>query len=1148
MNIIQTLLSNGPALDLPQGWLGWTGWAIFVLLIVALCWEWRRYNQAWRDHSRLSNPAWLWALLLVSVAPTTLFLGIRLPATAWLTPPQLPMESPAPFIMLLSAIPWMLAAGFFGPTYAAITGFLSGLCLAIWGDHNPFTPLGIALLALIFGVAIRQRYRTPFYRLLRSPVLAAILLALIYPFIYLIKTALTIGGSLVNRLDYSLVHLPLSALAMAIGVIIGSLFVQGIALAVPRRWGVIHSTADLLPSPAESSLQARFLYNFIPWAVVIFIILTAGDWIVADRAARELLWARMQNNAQVAAESVPYFIITGKNQIKHLASTPARYQVPKEQLLGVLEDDALTLPFFSQLILLDANGDLLSAYPDDRYTGEQTPTTERDGITLAKGGLEAVQLYNIAPNPGDKSAQISFIATIFDRASSATPTVKGVLVGRTKLSENPFFKPTADILSSLGDMHGEGLLVDGQGYILVGPEPKLVMTTYTSGITRPVAKLGGLVKDTDLSSDQSLSYEEQAPDGTRYLGFSQQALGTDWKVIFTIPASQAQQLALRFATPLLGTLFALSIISVIIFRLGLNVVTRNLKTLSAEAGRIAEGQLDQALQVDGEDEVSNLRRSFEQMRLSLKARLDELNRLLAVSQGVASRLDIHEAIQPALEAALATGASVARLVLAPNSLPELDSNTAASTAPTSLGIALANQKPATTPAPSNLYQELDQQILAQTRQQDRLVLSSLTRPRLFALKATAQNPASLLAIALRHEQDYYGALWIGFEQPHQFSEEELRFMVTLAGQTALAVANTRHFMNAEIGRQRLAAIVDSTPDPVMVIDQQDHLLLANLAACQVFNLNLEKDVDQPIGKIIAQKELLDILHASVTEKKTVEVILPLRASSNGQVYLATASSVTTGQPGVTLGRVCILRDVTRLKELDGLKSDFLNAVSHDLRSPLTQIRGYATMLDMVGPLNDQQTAYVQKITQGADDMSHLVSNLLDLNRIQSGIELQLDRLSVYALAEKAIETLHPQTIQKKISIVNEIPPQGSPIIEVDAALFQQALFNLLENAVKYTRSEGKVQLRCQVQTDHVTLIISDNGMGISPVDLPHLFEKFFRGAQPSSSKDTRGIGLGLAIVKSIIERHNGKVSAESQLGRGSTFYLTIPHQQPKTRM
>jgi signal transduction histidine kinase len=243
-----------------------------------------------------------------------------------------------------------------------------------------------------------------------------------------------------------------------------------------------------------------------------------------------------------------------------------------------------------------------------------------------------------------------------------------------------------------------------------------------------------------------------------------------------------------------------------------------------------------------------------------------------------------------------------------------------------------------------------------------------------------------------------------------------------------------------------------------------------------------------------------------------------------------------------MGRVCVLRDVTHFKELDALKSEFVSTVSHDLRSPLTLMRGYATMLEMVGQLNEQQTNYVRKIIAGVESMGRLVNNLLDLGRIESGIGLQLETVNVQDVVERVIGSLQLQAAQKRIQLTSEFPPGSQPLVEADQALLQQALHNLIENAIKYTRPEGKVHVRMRMQPIGVVFEVIDNGSGISPVDQPRLFEKFYRGAQ-QGSKEQRGTGLGLAIVKSIAERHGGRVWAESQLGKGSTFYLAIPIHQ-----
>ncbi len=344
-------------------------------------------------------------------------------------------------------------------------------------------------------------------------------------------------------------------------------------------------------------------------------------------------------------------------------------------------------------------------------------------------------------------------------------------------------------------------------------------------------------------------------------------------------------------------------------------------------------------------------------------------------------------------------------------------------------------------------------------------------------------------------------------------------------------------MNAEIGRQRLAAVLASTPDPVLVIDQQNRLLLSNPAAWRVLGLGTEWEEGQPIDQVIQHKGLLDLLGAAADEKRIDEIRL-----GEDRSYYATAAPVLA--EGHRVGRVCILRDITYFKELDALKSEFVATVSHDLRSPLTLMRGYATMLEMVGELNEQQSNYVRRIVSGVESMSRLVSNLLDLGRIEAGIGLQLEMLPVHDIVERVTGALQLQATQKRINLTTHIPEHTIPLIEADQALLQQALHNLVENAIKYTEPGGQVSVRLGTRPDCLVFEVSDTGIGIAPVDQPRLFEKFFRGAQQGAKK-SGGSGLGLAIVKSIVERHGGQIWVESQLGKGSTFYMSIPLRQNK---
>jgi signal transduction histidine kinase len=370
-----------------------------------------------------------------------------------------------------------------------------------------------------------------------------------------------------------------------------------------------------------------------------------------------------------------------------------------------------------------------------------------------------------------------------------------------------------------------------------------------------------------------------------------------------------------------------------------------------------------------------------------------------------------------------------------------------------------------------------------------------------------------------------------------FSESDVRFVTTLAGQAALAVANAHLYLNVEAARRQLEAIINSTPDPVVVTDHRNRLLLANRAAAFALQIPDSKSDGEPTEKVIKLKPLIGLLQGTSSGNQSAEIVLP-----DKRTYLATASSVVVeGRP---VGRVCILRDVTHFKELDNMKSEFVATVSHDLRSPLTLMRGYATMLEMVGELNEQQQGYVKKIISGVENMSRLVNNLLDLGRIEIGVGLQVEDVPVLDILERVTGALQLQADQKNIGLNVELSKDMPNALEADSALLHQAVYNLVENAIKYTPAGGRVTIRARPEPDHLVFEVEDSGIGIPAEDMPRLFEKFYRGKQ-REARAQHGTGLGLAIVHSIAESHGGKVRVDSEVGKGSTFYLKIPLTQPK---
>jgi signal transduction histidine kinase len=270
-----------------------------------------------------------------------------------------------------------------------------------------------------------------------------------------------------------------------------------------------------------------------------------------------------------------------------------------------------------------------------------------------------------------------------------------------------------------------------------------------------------------------------------------------------------------------------------------------------------------------------------------------------------------------------------------------------------------------------------------------------------------------------------------------------------------------------------------------------------------------------------------------TETRTEEIML-----NDGRTLYGSASSISDGG-GEVLGRVAVMRDITHLKELDAMKSEFVATVSHDLRAPLTYMRGYATMLPMVGPLSPKQQDYTEKVMAGIEQMTELIDDLLDLGRIEAGVGLVREMCSLADIARSVVETQKPQALSRGLNL--RTGKLADRIIAGDHGLLRHAIANLVENAIKYTPTDGTITVAVEEQDSALVISVKDTGLGIAPADQARLFERFYR-VKRRETVDITGSGLGLAIVKSIAQWHRGRVWVESQVGEGATFYILIPFE------
>jgi len=324
---------------------------------------------------------------------------------------------------------------------------------------------------------------------------------------------------------------------------------------------------------------------------------------------------------------------------------------------------------------------------------------------------------------------------------------------------------------------------------------------------------------------------------------------------------------------------------------------------------------------------------------------------------------------------------------------------------------------------------------------------------------------------------------------------------------------------------RYSHVLANLVDGFILAKMDGHLLIVNQASRHIFQLGDEPSEGKLVSEVFSHPDLLDVFKTHNTFPHRREISL-----ENGQVYSAQASLIPD------TGIAIVLQEITHLKELDRIKTDFVNTVSHDIRSPLTAIYGFVGLIDRVGPINEQQAEFIRHIQASVQHITSLINDLMDLGRVEAGYDLQMEEVNMGTIIQQSIGNLDYQMNEKMQELVVSIP-RDIPVLFGNALHLQRMVTNLVENAVKFTPVMGKITVRCRAEANQVILEVSDSGPGIPLTDQPHIFEKFYRGSNFSLS--TPGTGLGLSIVKSIVERHHGRIWLESS-PRGATFSVILP--------
>lgn len=368
-----------------------------------------------------------------------------------------------------------------------------------------------------------------------------------------------------------------------------------------------------------------------------------------------------------------------------------------------------------------------------------------------------------------------------------------------------------------------------------------------------------------------------------------------------------------------------------------------------------------------------------------------------------------------------------------------------------------------------------------------------------------------------------------------FSAEEVSALTVLTDQAAIAAENAALLIAAQRERQRVSAILQSTRDVVLLIDTADRVQLLNPAAEQLLCVSAAAAVGHPIEQLLTFPSVLEAYqrHASASEEQSFEAILP-----NEQTYLVTIT-IAKDETGARLGRVLVMRDVTYLKRMDQFKSQMVQMASHDLRTPLGVAIGYLDLLkDDLQPATPFRERALQGLDAALNRIQTLVTELLDLERVESGVDRLHVKADVGNLAAEVVAEFE-EIAQARRQQLEFTLQRDLPLIVGDPTRLKQAIVNLVNNAVKYTPDGGSIWVRVQPDDQRILIEVQDTGYGIPAAAQAKLFQRFYRVGIPGAENIT-GTGLGLSLVKAIVEQHGGRVSAESEEGKGSTFRIWLP--------
>lgn len=340
-------------------------------------------------------------------------------------------------------------------------------------------------------------------------------------------------------------------------------------------------------------------------------------------------------------------------------------------------------------------------------------------------------------------------------------------------------------------------------------------------------------------------------------------------------------------------------------------------------------------------------------------------------------------------------------------------------------------------------------------------------------------------------------------------------------------------------KKLLKVAINNLADGILVTDEKGKIIFCNHKAEALLGVKGKSALGQPvqdhIKNVVLVKLILKILSLNMPYH-TEEICLIDSGDSKLSIHVSPVR-----EEDVLIGSVTLLHDVAQLTAIDRIKSDFLSMVSHQLKSPLSSVLLQTSILldGLVGEVNEKQKDLLQKIKAKMKGMTELVNDILDVCMIEEGVNIsQIEPLKLPEILNRTLEVMQPQAQDKDINLLINVEDQ-IPVISGNRSSMEAIFINLISNAIKYSPPCGEICIGLKKESEHLHVNVTDRGIGIADKDILRIFDKFYR-EKSERTKHISGSGLGLSIVKGAVEAHNGSIYVESEVGKGTTFTVSLP--------